>query len=63
MLASKTIMYESFRHNKIIFDKKDKIISPSRFYNKQKKLVKMVPALSYKKIRLILNILNLLMKN
>ena len=49
MLASKTIMHESFGHNKIIFDKKDKIVSPSRFYNKQKKLVKIVPALSYKK--------------
>ena len=42
VLASKTLMHESFCHNKILFDKKHRIVSPSKFYNTEKKLVKMV---------------------
>ena len=36
MLASKTLMHESFGHNKILFSKKDRLVSPLRFYNKKK---------------------------
>ena len=49
MLTSKTLMHESFGHNKMIFDKKDRTISPSKFFNKNKKLVKMIPVQSYEK--------------
>ena len=49
MLASKTLMHESFCHNKILFDKKHRIVSPSKFFNTEKKLVKMVPVSFYEK--------------
>ena len=42
MLASKTLMHESFGHNKILFNKKNRLVSLLRFYNKQKKFVQMV---------------------
>ena len=45
MLASKTLMHESFGHNKRIFNKKERIISPLRFFNRNKRFVKMVPLL------------------
>ena len=48
MLASKTLIHESFCHIKMTFDKKDRTISPSKFFNTKKKLVKMIPILSYK---------------
>ena len=49
MLSSKTIMHESFCHNKILFGKKERVISPSQFYNRKKKLVLMIPVSSYQK--------------
>ena len=49
MLASKTLMHESFCHNKILFDKKERVISPSQFYNRKKTLVLMIPVSSNQK--------------
>ena len=49
MLASKTLMHESFGHNKMIFNKKDKTISPSKFFDRKKRLVKMVSVTSHEK--------------
>ena len=49
MLASKTLMHESFGHNKMIFNKKEKTISPSKFFNRNKRLVKMVSVTSHEK--------------
>ena len=36
MLTSKTLVHESFGHIKMIFDKKYRIISPSKFFNTKK---------------------------
>ena len=49
MLTSKTLVHESFGHFKMTFDKKDRTISPSKFFNTKKKLVKMIQVSSYKK--------------
>ena len=43
MLTAKIIMHESFGHNKMIFNQKKRLASPSRFFNRNKKLVVMVP--------------------
>jgi len=42
ILSAKTIMYESFGHNKKIYNNENNIASPSRFYNKEKRFVKMI---------------------
>ena len=49
MLVSKILMHESFCHNKILFDKKERVISPSQFYNRKKTLVLMIPVSSVQK--------------
>ena len=49
ILSAKTIMHESFGHNKRIYNNKNKITSPSRFYNKEKRFVKMIPFSSREK--------------
>ena len=48
--ASKTIFHETFCHNKTLFNNNSIISSPKRFYNKDKKLVKIVPY-NYRKVK------------
>ena len=49
ILASKALIHESLCHIKMTFDKNGRTISPSKFFNTKKKLVKIIPILSYKK--------------
>ena len=49
ILSAKTIMHESFEHYKRIYNNKNNIVSPSRFYNKEKKFIKIIPFSSREK--------------
>ena len=49
MLSSKTLMHESFCHNKILYGKKERAISPLQFFNREKRLVLMIPISWYQK--------------
>ena len=41
--ASKCLMHESFGHNKLLYQQKNVIESPRHFYNKNKRLITMIP--------------------
>ena len=49
ILVSITLIHVLFGSNEILFDKENKFISPQKFFDKQKKLVKIV-SISFLKI-------------